>query len=155
MRFFGFMWLIENICHKMALESGNGRSSGICPLTSNSHHLHSRRCCPHLISFCDVSKKCYRWVGCLCSGKIKLPRPVIKQSLVFTHSARCCIILWGHDPGHALNALPSYRNNLGFLPIWVYIGDFRPKKCKEKIVTRVGISGTCCVSDTFSAAIKQ
>jgi hypothetical protein len=48
----------------MALESGNGRSSGKCPLTSNGHHLHARRCCPHLISFCDVSNKCYRLVGC-------------------------------------------------------------------------------------------
>jgi hypothetical protein len=44
----------------MALESGNGRSSGKCPLTSNGYHLHSRRCCHHLTSFCDVSKKCYR-----------------------------------------------------------------------------------------------
>jgi hypothetical protein len=43
----------------MALESGNGSSSGKCPLTSNGYHLHSRRCCPHLTSFCDVSKKCY------------------------------------------------------------------------------------------------
>jgi hypothetical protein len=23
------------------------------------YHLHSRRCCPHLVAFCDVSKKCY------------------------------------------------------------------------------------------------
>jgi hypothetical protein len=44
----------------MALKSGIGRSSCKCPLTSNGYHLHSRRCCPHLISFCDVSKKCYR-----------------------------------------------------------------------------------------------
>jgi hypothetical protein len=44
----------------MALESGNGRSSGKCPLTSNGYHLHSRLCCPHLTSFCNVSKKCYR-----------------------------------------------------------------------------------------------
>jgi hypothetical protein len=43
----------------MALESGNGRSSGKCPLTSNGYHLHSRLCCPHLTSVCDVSKKCY------------------------------------------------------------------------------------------------
>jgi hypothetical protein len=44
----------------MALESGNGRSNGKCPLTSNDNHLHSRWCSPQLISFCDVSKKNYR-----------------------------------------------------------------------------------------------
>jgi hypothetical protein len=38
MRVSCFMWLTENVCH----------------------HLHSRRCCHHLVSFCDVSKKCYR-----------------------------------------------------------------------------------------------
>jgi hypothetical protein len=59
MRVFCFMWLTENICHKMALKSGNGRSSGKCLLTSNGHHKHSRQCCHHLVSFCDVSKKCY------------------------------------------------------------------------------------------------
>jgi uncharacterized protein YjbI with pentapeptide repeats len=59
MRVFCFMWLTENICHQMALESGNGHSSGKWPLTSNGYDLHSRRCCPHLISFCDVSKICY------------------------------------------------------------------------------------------------
>jgi hypothetical protein len=47
----------------MALEAGNGCSSGKFPLTSNGYHQHSRRCCPHLISFCDVSKKCYRSLG--------------------------------------------------------------------------------------------
>jgi hypothetical protein len=54
MSFFCFLWLTENICHWMALESGNGCSRGKCSLTSNSNHLHSRRYCPHLISFCDV-----------------------------------------------------------------------------------------------------
>jgi hypothetical protein len=56
MRFFGFLWLTENICHKMALLSGTGRLNVKCPLTSNGHHLHSRRCCQHLVSLCDVSK---------------------------------------------------------------------------------------------------
>jgi hypothetical protein len=47
----------------MALESGNGRSSGKCPLTSNGYHLHSRSTVlPPLDPkpLCDVSKKCYR-----------------------------------------------------------------------------------------------
>jgi hypothetical protein len=34
----------------MALELGNGHWSGKYQLTSNGHHLHSTRCCPHLTS---------------------------------------------------------------------------------------------------------
>jgi hypothetical protein len=58
----------------MALESGNGRSSGKCLLTSNDHHLHLRQCCPHLISFCDVSKNVIVVVGWSAQGHIiKVP----------------------------------------------------------------------------------
>jgi hypothetical protein len=39
---------IPNLAQKRSFPPLCGRSSGKCPLTSNGHHLHSRRCCHHL-----------------------------------------------------------------------------------------------------------
>jgi hypothetical protein len=83
----GFQWEFFVSCGSQKISanrSGNGRSSGKCPLTSNGHHLHSRRCCFHLISFCDVSKKCYR-----CSRLFKAKKTSFQPTFVVTYTKLC------------------------------------------------------------------
>jgi hypothetical protein len=120
----------------MALESGNGRSSGKCPLTSNGYHLHSRRCCPHLTSFCDVSKKCYRCYRYRCYRCPREPRLLMQTWLPICHYKTALSRLQVYRPkagnfcrraGVQLTRLPTYGRI--FLPSRGYMGAALLQRC--------------------------